>query len=198
MKNRWGKVQKRLAQSVGVDEATFEAPFKMARQQGLLLLHGWLVALTEDERKYAIWFIERNAEAEKLQRKVMGTFLGNVTKSIITILWWHFKNALGIKQRNVDERDLNRPWNEKRHDYDNDWYRYLDETDRLKVMRFGQLAPESMAHVEEVIDAFTRDAFFNWGRAVEFGEKISKNYVEERIGLLKKWLANPEGEPPTP
>jgi hypothetical protein len=199
MKKRPGQeAAERLARSMGKSVEELEGPFKQMHAWGQQMLHDWLVALTEDERKFAIWLIDRNRHAEKLQSKVMGTFLGNIANSIATILWWHLKNAIGIKQRDIGERDPNRPWNEKYYDYDNDWYRYADETDRLKVELFGNLSPEQRRYVDSVVHMFNNDAFFNWSRAVELKERISKNHVEERTELLKKWLADPRGEPPAP
>lgn len=192
------EAQKRLAHSMGIDEVMFEAPFKTMRQLGQQVQRQNLIGLTEDERKFALWLIERNAEARKLLKKVSGIFMGNLMRSCGQILWWHLKNFLGVKQREFGERDLNRPWNERHHDYDNDWYRHLDETSRLKTERFRHLTPEKKEHVDHVVHTFYNEAFFNWGRATEFGEPISKRYVEERVGLLKKWLVNSEGEPPTP
>jgi hypothetical protein len=162
------------------------------------MIRDWLISLSKDERKFALWLIDRNRQAEKLQSKTMGTFLGNIMKSIITILWWHLKNAVGIKQRDIGERDPNRPWDEKRYNDGNDWYRHTDGTARLKAELFEYLTPEQRRHVDSVIQMFNNEACFNWGRGVEFRESISKNYVEERTELLKKWLANPQGEPPAP
>ena len=197
-KNPGREAQKRLAHSMGIDEATLEAPFKAMHEWGQQLLRQNLVELTEDERKFALWLIERNAENMRLLEKETGTLMGNLMKSFGKILLWHLKNLLRIKQREMGERDPNRPWNEKYYAYDNDYYRHRDETDRLKVERFGHITPERREHVDHVVHTFDSDAFFNWGRAMEFGERISKRYVEERTALLKKWLANPEGEPPKP
>jgi len=197
-KDNWRKAKKRLADSMGIDEATFEAPFKAMRERGKQLLCQWLMELTEDERKFAIWLIERNVETMRLLEKTTGTLMGNLVRSAGQILWWHLKNLLGVKQREMGERDPSRPWNEKYYDYDNEYYRYRDETDRLKTERFGHIAPERRKHVDQVVHMFDEDASFSWGRAMEFGEPISKRYVEERTELLKKWLVNPEGEPPDP
>lgn len=197
-KNRGREAQKRLAHSIGIDEAKFEAAVKAMHEWGQQLMRQWLVELTEDERKFALWLIDRNAESWRLLEKTFGTLTVNLLRSIGEILLWYTKNFLGIKQRDIGERDPNRPWNEKYYAYDNDYYRHLDETSRLKVERFGHIAPERREHVDHVVDMFNSDAVFNWGRALEMGERISKRYVEERTALLKEWLSNPQGEPPRP
>jgi hypothetical protein len=153
-----------------------EGPFNAMQQWGKELLHGGLVALTEDERKYALWLVEREEESSGLLSKALPVnLLGRVIDFVTLILGLPYhSNRLG------------------------GWENYCAETRGLKVELFKHLTSRQREHVEGVVHSFNEKVSFKWYRSYEIGEPLSKRYPEERLNLLKKWLANPQGEPPQP
>jgi len=180
-----------LARELGISEQELLEPFQALQSMRIQSITSGLNNLSDEERKYAIWFMDRKDHEMELMRRENHISWLERSKYVLMFFSGLVRCWLGLPDRELPERDLDRPWNETYHAYDNEYYQSLEETKRLKEELFGHITNKNRDDVEHLFYMFRTEVMiiFTPHAMSRRVPKAWKNYPERMETLLRLWLS---------